>query len=155
MKIIDLIQTQLSIGRMHDLENLKSLFFFKMAFLFVFISLSGCSAFQKGIWYNSIDELINNNQYQQAIDQANNQLPVDKVLVKNIERQANIYRRQQIKQINLLLEQKQWAKARERLFVIQSNLPDHRQFQRTQERLNPLRKLERLALTLPEELAQA
>ena len=128
---------------------------FKIAFLFLLISLSGCSATQKGIWYNSIDELINNNQYQQAIDQANNQIPVDKVLVKNIERQANIYRRQQLKQINLLLEQKQWAKASERLFVLQSNLPDHRQFQRTQERLNQLRKHERLALAIQEALAQA
>lgn len=128
---------------------------FKLAIVCLLITVSGCSTLQQGIWFNSIDELIKNNQYQQAIHQAKRAHPEDTALIKNIERQANIYRRQQLKLVNQLLEQKQWAKASERLFILKSTLPDHRQFQRIEDRLNQLRKHEGLFLACQEALAQA
>ena len=128
---------------------------FKIALLLLLVTLSGCGTLQKGVWFKSIDELIASHQYQQAIDQAKQQNHEDATLVRNIERQANIYRRQQLKHINLLLEHKQWAKANEHLFVLKSTLPDHRQFQRIQSKLNQLRKHERLTLACQEALAKA
>ncbi|MFY0639602.1 MAG: hypothetical protein JXR16_01060 [Bermanella sp.] len=128
---------------------------FKIALLLLLVTLSGCSTLQKGVCFKSIDELIESHQYQQAIDQAKQQNPEDAALIKNIERQANIYRRQQLRHVNLLLEQKQWAKANAHLFVLTSTLPDHRQFQRTQNKLNQLRKHERLTLACQEALAKA
>jgi hypothetical protein len=95
------------------------------------------------------------NEYKQALEQAKRNIPNDTAGVKQIERQANIYRRKQLKRLQTHLIKKEWEKAEQLLFSLRATQPDHQQFDKAQQQLNNLREQERLSVESHVALATA
>lgn len=128
---------------------------YKHAVILLCLCLTACSSLDKKVWFESTDSLIDKHQYQHAIEQVQNTKPIDTALLKNIQRRANIYRRDQLKQLQILLIQKQWKKADLLLLKLKSTQPAHKQFERAEKKLDQLRNEERLILASEVALAQA
>lgn len=128
---------------------------YKHAVILLCFCLTACSSFDKKVWFETTDSLISKHEYQRAIEQVQLTKPVNVALLKNIQRRANIYRREQLKQLQTLLIQKQWKKADRLLFRLKATQPPHKQFERAEKKLTQLRNEERLFLTSEVALAQA
>lgn len=91
--------------------------------LLVSFFLTGCASAPHFLGYQSTDELINNHQYQKALDRINAESPIDQVLLLKVKKLADTYQQKQINKINLLVKQKQWGEARSILNNLYPNQP--------------------------------
>lgn len=86
--------------------------------------LSACSTTSHLFGHASIEELIEHHHYQHAIDQINSTPPVNKALLRRVEKLARQQQRRQTIKINKLIKQKQWGEARSTLNQLVSNQPN-------------------------------
>ncbi|NVK36395.1 MAG: hypothetical protein HWE18_00600 [Gammaproteobacteria bacterium] len=94
------------------------------------------------------------NAYKQALEQAEQTQPIDKKIISKIQREAAVYRRQQLKRVQTLLIQKQWAEAQTLLIQLTESQPHHKQFDRVHKQLTRLRNEEALQIASEQCLAE-
>lgn len=119
------------------------------------LALSACGTLSQPIWFESTDSLIVNHEYQRALEQAKNSETKDLELIRAIERQANIYRRKQLKRLQTHFIKKEWEHAEQLLYSLQLSQPPHPQFKRAVLQLEKLRSQEKLELESKVALAKA
>jgi tetratricopeptide (TPR) repeat protein len=86
--------------------------------------LTGCTTFSGSFWHTSTEQLIENHQYQRAIDQVIAAAPSDKTLLFKIKTLAKNQNKKQSYKINQLIKQKKWGEARHVLEQLKENQPN-------------------------------
>jgi len=119
------------------------------------LTLSACSTMTQPVWFESTESLMETHQYQKALEQAQSTTPANTELIKAIHRQANQYRREQLKRVQTYLIKKQWKKAENLLFTLSETQPAHKQFKKAEQQLHQLRAQETLNIKSEVALAKA
>lgn len=94
-----------------------------LLFACCFSLLSACTTTSNFFGHASTEELIEHHHYQNAIDQINSTPPVDKALLRKVEKLAKQQQKKQTIKINKMIKQKQWGEARDTLHQLTSNQP--------------------------------
>ena len=127
----------------------------KWIVIFFLSALTGCSTFPKPTWFQSIDELIENHHYKQAIHQVETTNPIDQTELKRIHHKANLYRNKQIKYIQTLLIKKQWGLAEIKLKELQESVPISKKIDALKAQLNQLKSEEAISIKAERYLTEA
>ena len=85
---------------------------FKQLTLLCLIGLTACTSRPLNIWYQDTTELINEHNYQKALEQIRSQQPVNQQQLAMVESLAKQRLKQQSQTIHLFINQKEWGQAR-------------------------------------------
>lgn len=92
------------------------------------VLLTACASTPSNFWSTSTEQLIENQQYQKAINQINAEDPIDQTLLQQVQNLAGKQLKKQTYRIGLLITQKKWGEARDALNKLNAKQPNPTSF---------------------------
>ncbi len=119
------------------------------------LGLSACSTLPQPFWYQSTMELIELQHYNKALQQINDQTPVNKLQLKQVKKLVKAQHRKNKQTLQGLIKHKKWSQAKELLTNIDQHQPPHKDHSKWQKQLTQAMSTEHRLINTEQALAQA